>query len=364
MVSVKQFFSKNLFALICGIICALIATAYTPIFRDHLHYQMLWELFAFLSGFAITLIFQKRIENIELRKTRIAAKIAYTTITSSLLLFFIYPLLIVIVYPPPTEINRHSICCETPIEYGATRYEQVILNLDDGVKISGWYVPSAQPKDYLIILIHGHWNDRRGTLDYARYLIKAGYPLFIYDQRGNGESEGELNLRTDLSKDLLSIRNQLKSKYSFSTFGAVGLSMGAHTVINAFSVDNSMFKAVWLDGLTPQSSKDYATLGIELFMTGIWEENLIRALKLIYKNPQLFDKPIVDILTKTGSTDIMLVSGGDEKAEASASHAFAKVNNSRIKTWLIPNGGHLTGPHRVPAEYEKRLVVFFDASQH
>jgi predicted acyl esterase len=362
MVSITHYLSRNRFALICSILCAFVALVYIAVFREHLLYKVYWELFAVISSFTITLLFQKRIESINPRKTRVTAKTIYLSLITSLCVFIVYPLVIVIAYPPPNEVNRHSICCETPLEFGAQHYETVTLTLDDGIKIAGWYIPSTLPKDYLIIMIHGHWNDRRGTLAFARYLIKAGHPIFMYDQRGNGESEGELDfVKNDLSRDLLNIREQLKVKYSVTNFGAVGLSMGAHTVINALHKDNVPFKAVWLDGLMPQSQKDFSLTDdmAENTFFDFFNLHLIRTMEFFYGHSPR--RPIVDILSETHSTKVMLVAGGNEKTESNANQKFSKVDNTNIQTWLIPNAGHLTGPFDTPAKYEKRLVEFFDS---
>lgn len=359
MRSIKPYLSRNLFAFICGIICALVALVYLIVFFDNTLYKILWELFSFACGYITAQPFQICIRKIAQNNKRIAAQVTSSIVITSLFLFLIFPILIV-VYFPPIEVNRHSVCCTTPLDYGATSYESVILKLNDGVHIAGWYIPAEKSKNYLIILIHGHGNDRRGTGEFARPLIKAGYPIFIYDQRGHGESEGELNyITTDLSKDLLNIRSQLKTKHSFNSFGVVGLSMGAHTAINAINLDKSAFKAAWLDGLMPQAPKDSSEL--EVFHIYFLDHVTTTIANIIYNVKTSVRLSIVDILTEIDSTKIMLVAGGNEKTEASANQIFSKVKNDRVQTWLIPNGGHLTGPYDKPLEYEKRIVEFFDS---
>jgi hypothetical protein len=361
MISINRFFSANLFSLICGILCALVALVYLIVFFDNTLYKILWELFSFICGYITAQLFQTWLRKIAQHNKRIAAQALSSIVIASFFLFFIHPLLIV-VYFPPIEINRHNVCCTTPVDYGAARYESVNLKLDDDVHISSWYIPAENTKKYLIILIHGHGNDRRGTGEFARPLIKAGYPIFIYDQRGNGESEGELNyITTDLSKDLLSIRNQLKTKYSFTSFGVVGLSMGAHTAVNAISLDKSAFKAAWLDGLMPQAPAD--SLELSVFHIYFLDHVTTNIANFIYSVKTSVRPPIVDILTETNSTKIMLVAGGNEKMESNANKKFSKVKNDKIQTWLIPNAGHLTGPFDIPTEYGNRLVDFFDAAQ-
>ena len=67
----------------------------------------------------------------------------------------------------PTS-NIHSICCETPLEYGAAKFDHVNLKTNDGATIAGWYVEPTSQYGKVIILIHGYGYDRRGT-DFHAY---------------------------------------------------------------------------------------------------------------------------------------------------------------------------------------------------
>src|SRR2546426_65797 len=73
---------------------------------------------------------------------------------------------------------------ETPANFGA-QFKDVEFQTSDGVKISGWLVPSGD-KHATIIYSHGLFRSRRELLERAMDLWKLGYGALLYDQRNHG----------------------------------------------------------------------------------------------------------------------------------------------------------------------------------
>jgi hypothetical protein len=95
--------------------------------------------------------------------------------------FVVYPTLLAVDYLGKSRaaINEASL---------GLRHERVAFPASDGVRLSGWYVPSRNGA--AIVLVHGGGGDRQGTVRHARMLAKAGYGVLLYDARGRGESAG------------------------------------------------------------------------------------------------------------------------------------------------------------------------------
>lgn len=358
MTSFKRYISQNLFTLFLSTIIAITAGFYSCLFQEPKTWEIAtWVIIAFLVLFITTSIAANFLQKIIPIRKRIFSYSLYSIATLAACNLFIFPATFLLT-GSTTEDNKHSICCETPLEYGATEYQIEKFTLADGVTISGWYIPSSTQKGSLIILIHGHYNDRRGTSEWAKILIKAGYGIYMYDQRGNGESEGVLDyLHTNFSADLLDIRKQLATKYSIKRFGAVGLSMGAHTLINAFSQDKSAFQAVWLDGLWPQAVKDLDVFCPEVLMYS----NLDMVTQIIVTNPPPKVEPLLDILSQNDGTKIMVVAAGAEDMETSTGRKLASAKSNTVDNWIIPKSLHLTGIYDASDEYQKKLLRFFKA---
>jgi fermentation-respiration switch protein FrsA (DUF1100 family) len=75
---------------------------------------------------------------------------------------------------------------ETPADLGAT-FTDVEFPASDGVRISGWLMPS-HGKNVTIIYSHGLFRSRRELLARAVDLWKLGYGALLYDSRNHGES--------------------------------------------------------------------------------------------------------------------------------------------------------------------------------
>lgn len=357
MTVLKQYISKNLFSLLLSILAAIFAGFYSCMFQHPTIWVIaLWVVITFAAFYTTTYFTAKYLQKIHSIKINFFSYSLYTTAIILITGAFIFPAVFLLT-GPTVEDNKHSICCETPLEYGATEYEPVKFKMKDGIVISGWYIPASIHKDSLIILIHGHYADRRATREWAKHLIKAGYGIYMYDLRGHGESEGVLDyIHSDFAVDLLEVRKQLELKYSINKFGAVGLSMGAHAVINAVSQDYTAFQFTWLDGLWPQAPKD-----VDVFHHEVWMyTNFDWVIQIIFKDPALKVRSLLDILTENKTTKIMVVAAGAEDGETSAGRKLATVENKLVDNWMIPKAVHLNGISIAPDEYQKKLLAFFE----
>ena len=77
----------------------------------------------------------------------------------------------------------------TPQQIGL-RYETVTLTAEDGVRLTGWFVPVEQPRATLLFC-HGNAGNISHRLDSLALFHDLGLAVFIFDYRGYGESEGK-----------------------------------------------------------------------------------------------------------------------------------------------------------------------------
>jgi len=77
----------------------------------------------------------------------------------------------------------------TPASAGLA-YEAVTLTTDDGVRLSGWYIPAPKSRGTLLFS-HGNAGNISHRLESIRQFHDLGLDVFIYDYRGYGESEGK-----------------------------------------------------------------------------------------------------------------------------------------------------------------------------
>jgi uncharacterized protein len=87
----------------------------------------------------------------------------------------------------------------TPEKYGML-YQEAWFPSQDGTLLNGWFVPGSADKP-LVLFFHGNAGNLSDNLEYLKLLHGSGFPVFIFDYRGFGKSEGEPVLENDLYQD-------------------------------------------------------------------------------------------------------------------------------------------------------------------
>jgi fermentation-respiration switch protein FrsA (DUF1100 family) len=68
-------------------------------------------------------------------------------------------------------------------------YEEVHFSAADGIPLHGWYLPGDKDKP-LVLFAHGNAGNISHRLDNLAVFYRLGLPVFIFDYRGYGRSEG------------------------------------------------------------------------------------------------------------------------------------------------------------------------------
>jgi len=122
---------------------------------------------------------------------------------------------------------------ETPGTFGV-QFKDIEFQTSDGVKISGWLVPSGG-RHATIIYSHGLFRSRRELLERAMDLSKLGYGALLYDQRNHGESGTArvtlgYNERLDVEGAARYLQQEVQTTDKIVSFG---ISMGASAALMA-----------------------------------------------------------------------------------------------------------------------------------
>lgn len=97
------------------------------------------------------------------------------------------------IFIPKTDIGA------TPAKYGID-YQEIWFQARDGVQLNGWFVPGDNDKP-LVLFFHGNAGNLSDNLEYLNMLHGDRFPVFIFDYRGFGKSEGEPLHEEDLYQD-------------------------------------------------------------------------------------------------------------------------------------------------------------------
>jgi pimeloyl-ACP methyl ester carboxylesterase len=122
---------------------------------------------------------------------------------------------------------------ETPASFSA-QFKDVEFQTSDGVRISGWLMPSRD-KHTTIVYSHGLFRSRRELLKRAVELWRLGYGALLYDSRNHGASGPArvtlgYNERLDAEAAVHYLRGEVHSTDRIVLFG---ISMGATAALLA-----------------------------------------------------------------------------------------------------------------------------------
>lgn len=127
---------------------------------------------------------------------------------------------------------------------------EVSFQAADGLTLRGWYVPSRNGA--AVVMVHGAGANRTWFLDEAVALSQRGIGVLLYDNRANGESDGDTQSWGDHEQDdLRGGLNFLQAQPDVDPqrLGAAGFSIGAYTVAMVAAQDPRIravvLKAVW-----------------------------------------------------------------------------------------------------------------------
>lgn len=237
-------------------------------------------------------------------------------------------------------------------------YEPVTFESSDGLRLSGWYVPSKNRA--AVVLVHGGGGDRGGAVRHAELLSRNGYGVLLYDSRGRGESEGSpVSFGWGWPKDVSGALAFLRGRPDVDPdrIGGLGLSTGADVLIEV-AAERKELKAVVSDGATIASFADYRdVMGLDEGTPFYW--TLYTAARILSGASP--GEPLEELVAEISPTPLLLIAtGNDLPAEIDANRVYAAAARQPVEHWELPDVNHTAAVRERPEEYERRVVGFLD----
>jgi uncharacterized protein len=255
--------------------------------------------------------------------------------------FIVFPVGLAYVY------THTGAAVTTPPSLGV-RYEEVTVTTSDSLDLTAFYVPSRNRA--AVVLFPG-----RSHTDEARRLIRHGYGVLLLDPRGQGGSDGDI-VRWAGDRDLLAAAEYLQGRPDVdpTRIGAIGYSVGGESLLEA-AARSTAFAAVVSEGAGERFG--------EQDQNGVWPMMaVLTAATTVFSNHGP-PPPIVDRIGRISPRPVFLVYAdpgmGGESTRQPAYYAAAGEPKA---IWKVPGARHTGGFEAQPAEYERRLLAFFDRS--
>jgi hypothetical protein len=237
-------------------------------------------------------------------------------------------------------------------------YEDASFETQDGLTIRGWYVPSSNGA--ALIVLHGSGGARIRPVDHARILVDHGYGVLLIDVRGHGESEGATNaLGWGAWPDVLAAVEFLNGRPDVEDgrVGVMGVSMGAEIGLDAVS-RTATVRALVADGAGVRSINELRTLPLTLSRAQEYPSYAVSNLAVRLLSGEPPPSAIEDRLAMIDTPTLLISSKVAE--ERDINRIWHEKMEGIAELWELADTGHTAGLRMHPAEYEDRVVGFFD----
>ena len=250
----------------------------------------------------------------------------------------------------------HAARAHVPAPDLGAPYDEVEFRTSDGLLLKGWYIESQNGA--AVISFPG----RAGSQSRAKMMADHGYGVLLFDRRGEGESEGDPNLLGwQGERDVHAAVTFLQSRPDVDPqrIGGIGLSVGGEMMIEA-ATESSALTAIMSEGGSARSVRDNwanggssldELIGVGFFSaaTAMWTSNA----------PPADLKGLVSKIPASTATFFVYGEQGQPE-EKPANVGFHEEARGYSEIWEVPGSGHMKGIEAQPAEYERRVVGFFD----
>ena len=275
-----------------------------------------------------------------------------------LLVFVLYPLTVAVnaTNRPPTSLGAL-----VPSDRGLA-YEDVVVPTTDGVRLSGWYVPSRTGA--AVVVLHGAGSTRSSVLRHGTVLARRGYGVLMLDTRGHGLSEGRaMDFGWYAEPDVEAAVSFLARRPDVDRhrIGVVGLSMGGEQAIAAAGTDPRI-DVVIAEGVTGMQAADHG------WLPGGPNGAIERGLEwVLYEAADLLTDaskpmPLRDAIRAAAPTPILLIAGSATTDEADAGRWFREASPGTVELWVVPGSGHIGALTTDPDGWEARVRSALDAA--
>lgn len=252
-------------------------------------------------------------------------------------------------------VVSHIARAEVPQPDLGAAYENVEFRTSDGLTLKGWYIPSKNGA--AVISFPG----RSGTRKPAKMLARHGYGVLLFDRRGEGESDGDPNgFGWQGERDVHAAVTFLQGRADVDPerIGGIGLSVGGEMMIEA-AAESTALKAIVSEGGSGRSVRD-----IVANPGGSWQDIFGNALATASTAVFTSNMPPADLrslVPKIAPRAVFFIYGErGQSVEEPANRAFYEDAGQPKAIWEVPDAGHVGGITAQPAEYERRVVGFFD----
>ena len=244
--------------------------------------------------------------------------------------------------------------------------EDFMVAAADGVQLRGWKVRPPAPNGDWVLLYHGVSDNRTGDIGHAEILLRRGYSLVMMDSRAHGESGGDMATYGWKERhDTVAVTNALYSSEKVRHLYALGVSMGAAIALQSAAIEPRIEAVVAEAPFANlrEVSYDYAGLHAGSWLgKSLFRPASLAAMHSVEKEGGFKPENVSpEEAVAERSFPVLLICGTrDSTIPCRHSRRIYKAATGPKEFWVVPRAGHAAALGTAPAEYETRVVSFFE----
>ena len=268
---------------------------------------------------------------------------------------------------PTSEAQALSIA-----ERNHAKLSEVSVAAEDGVTLRAWSIRPMQPNGDAVILLHGHTDNRAGMLGNAELLLTDGYSVLLPDARAHGTSAGDLaTYGVNESGDVRRWFDWLQQTEAPRCIDGLGESMGAALLLQSLRTTPGFCAVVAESSFASFREASYDRLGEKLH-AGAWAgRTLLRPAVeagFLYARRKYgvdFEQASPEICVAASQVPVLLIHGLRDTnlppRHSEAIQAHSSSRNPKVVLWEPAQAGHCGASGAEPAEYERRVIGWFES---
>jgi hypothetical protein len=254
-------------------------------------------------------------------------------------------------------VTTHTARAVVPPNHLGLPYEDVTFTTSDGLELEGWYVPSKNGA--AVIAFPG----RSGPQKQTRMLARHGYGVLLFDRRGEGSSEGDPNSwgwggGQDIKAAIAFL--QRRPDVDPDRIGGIGLSVGGELMLET-AAETDELAAIVSEGAgarTMSEDLDQEMPSLEKAL-GLPLTVLKTASVAVFSN-QTPPTNLKKLVGEIAPRPLFLIAAPNSPHGEDLNVGYFAAAGEPKTLWEIPESKHVGGLAARPAEYERRVIGFFD----
>jgi pimeloyl-ACP methyl ester carboxylesterase len=259
--------------------------------------------------------------------------------------------------------------------------EEVSFSTTNGLQLRGCYLRARTERRRGVILFGLEFGSNRwACVPYCEHLLDAGYDVFTYEPRGQGDSPIQpgyepLQWVTDFEiEDAQAAVNYLKGRpdadprgvgfFGISKGGGAGVFVGAKDAYLRCFVTDGIFATY--STMVPYMRKWYGIYNDQYAIQGLlplWYYGLIgvAGLRLVEKERKCHFPYMEKVICKLAPRPLLMIhGGGDTYVKPDVTEGLFALAREPKEFWLVEGAKHNQAMHVAREEYQRRVLEFFD----